>query len=47
MIKGITDMADDGQRIDLHRNLAAVSDTIAAHLVDGISDDVTRGCGSP
>ncbi|MEJ2474559.1 MAG: hypothetical protein P8Y74_11815 [Desulfobacterales bacterium] len=47
MIKGITDMADDGQRTDLHRNLAAVSDTIAAHLMNGISDDVTHGCGSP
>ncbi len=47
MIKGITDMADDGQRTDLHRNLAAVSDAIAAHLVNGISDDVTHGCGSP
>jgi adenosylhomocysteine nucleosidase len=47
MIKGITDTADDGQRIDLHRNLAAVSDAIAAHLVNGISDDVTHGCGSP
>jgi nucleoside phosphorylase len=47
MIKGVTDMADDGQRTDLHRNLAAVSDAIAAHLVNGISDDVTHGCGSP
>lgn len=47
MIKGITDTADDGQQNVLHRNLAAVSDAIAAHLVNGISDDVTHGCGSP
>ncbi len=47
MLKGITDTAGDGQRADLHHNLAAVCDAIAAHLVNGIADDVAHSNGSP
>jgi adenosylhomocysteine nucleosidase len=36
VLKGITDRAEDGQRTDLHRNLAAVSAAIAAHLINGL-----------
>jgi len=41
MIKGITDTADDGERINLHRNLATVSEAVAAHLSSGISTYAT------
>ncbi len=41
MIKGITDTADDGERINLHRNLATVSEAVAAHLSNGISTYAT------
>ncbi len=37
MIKGITDMADHGERSTLHRNLAMVSQAVAEHLNNGIS----------
>jgi adenosylhomocysteine nucleosidase len=41
MIKGITDTAGDGERINLHRNLATVSEAVAAHLSNGISTYAT------
>ena len=47
MIKGITDTADDGERINLHRYLATVSEAVAEHLNNGISIYATPKRGNP
>lgn len=47
MIKGVTDTAGDGERINLHRNLAAVSEAVAEHLSNGISIYATPERRSP